>query len=526
MGLNSISITRRGLIAATAAGAVGACVAKPEAGRAAEAAASEGSAPGTALPEPSETIDADVVVLGAGSGGLACAVQAAELGLKAVLLEKNATVGGTSAFAEGMFALNSHIQQESGVAYDDAEVLQQVMEYHCWMADAALTKEFFDASGETIAWLESHGASFSGVEALGPSLVCWHTYTGMGAQFTQGLWDECVALGVDCRTETPGVELVVEDGRVAGVLAQQADGKVVQVNARGVVLATGGYSNSDEMIDEYSMFDSKTMTFIGAPGHAGDGINMALGLGADTFVIGTIMMCGGSIKDMGASSHLNICAGRQPMLWVNERGRRFANEGIVSNFSYTGNAMGLQKRVFNVIDAATMRHITEVGCYNGRGVYVRTGEPLTGFFDELDEQLADGNPYIFVCDTLEELAQETGMDFETLSATVERYNALCEEGVDSDFGKKADYMQPVAEAPFYAFELYKAYYCTVGGLKVDADARVIDTEGDPIPGLFAIGCDAGGLYGTSYDVGIAAGSCQGWTVHGGRAAAKYLAASE
>ena len=115
------------------------------------------------------------------------------------------------------------------------------------------------------------------------------------------------------------------------------------------------------------------------------------------------------------------------------------------------------------------------------------------------------------------------MEREPFLATAEHYNELCAEGADADYGKKADYLQPVKEAPFYAFKLAKAYYCTVGGLKVNTNNQVISTEGSPIGGLYAAGCDAGGLYGSSYDVGIAAGSQQGWTAHGGRTAAKHLA---
>lgn len=472
---------------------------------------------------PTETRDVDVVVVGAGVGGMAAALQAVEQGLNTVLLEKESVTGGTSSYAEGMFAIDSHWQQEADVDYTTAEVLQKVMEYHHWMADAELTKAFFDASGDTIAWLESKGGVFTGVETLGPSLRTWHTYEGMGAGFTKRLAEACRSQGVDVLVKTAAKQLVIaDDGSVSGVIAE-AGSDLVQFNARGVILTSGGYADNADMINEYTMHDYDDLTVMGTPERTGDGIQMALEAGADTHVLGTMMMCGGAIKGMSASSQLNVCAGRQPMLWVNEHGERFANEGIVTNFSFTGNAMGLQREVFNVIDAAAMRHITEVGCYNGRGVYIRTGEPMTEFHGEFEKEQAAGNPYIFKADTLEELCDLTGMEREPFLATVEHYNELCAEGADADYGKKADYLQPVKEAPFYAFKLAKAYYCTVGGLKVNTNNQVISTEGSPIGGLYAAGCDAGGLYGSSYDVGIAAGSQQGWTAHGGRTAAKHLA---
>ena len=475
--------------------------------------------------EISETVETDIVVVGGGSGGLCAAIQARQLGASVIVLEKLGMTGGTSSYAEGCFAINSHFQKDAGVEYTTREVLDKVMEYHCWMADAMLTKRFFDASGETIDWLESIGARFMDAETLGPSLRTWHTYEGMGPQFTQTLYNAAVDAGAEVLTETPVRKLLVEDGKVCGVVAERDDGSFLQVNAKAVILNTGGYTDNPDMINEFTMHKYDDLTVMGSPERTGDGIRMALELGADTHVIGTMMMCGGAIKGMTATSHLNVCAGRQPMLWVNEHGQRFANEGIVSNFSYTGNAMGLQKAVYQIIDGHTMDIITKEGCFNGRGVYVRTGEPLTEFFTELEAEQAAGNPYIFVEDSLEELAAAIGMDYDTLQATIDVYNAYCEAGEDLDYGKNPKFLQKVEVGPFYAFKLAKAVYCTVGGLKVNTDNQVMREDGSVIEGLYAVGCDAGGLYGASYDVGIAAGSQQGWSINGGRFAAQHAVAT-
>jgi fumarate reductase flavoprotein subunit len=470
---------------------------------------------------PSRRISADIVIVGGGGGGMAAAIQAAQLKTKVILLEKLAFTGGTSMFSEGLFAINSHFQREAGVNYTGAEVLQKVMEYHHWMADAELTKNFFDASGETIDWLEQTGVKFMGVETLGPSLKTWHTYEGMGPQYAEKLFKACESLGVEIHLNSAAKKLITQNGVITGVIFQAGDGSIVQANTKAVILASGGYADNAEMINEFTMHNYEDMTVMGSPQRTGDGIRMAIELDADTHVLGTMMMCGGAIKGMSASSHLNVCAGRQPLLWVNEHGKRFANEGIVTNFSFTGNAMGLQKKVFNIIDGPTMKHITEVGCYNGRGVYVRPGEPLTKFFEEWDQEVAKKNPYIFRAETLRELAGMIEVDYNALQETVDVYNGFCAAKYDADYGKPERYLQTVKEGPFYAFKLAKAYYCSVGGLKVNTDNQVIRKDGRPITGLYATGCDAGGLYGSSYDVGIAAGSQQGWTVHGGRTAVKH-----
>jgi fumarate reductase flavoprotein subunit len=471
--------------------------------------------------EPTRTVETDIVVIGGGGGGLAAAIQASQLGHKVILLEKEITTGGTSAFSEGLFAINSHWQQEEGIDYTTASVLQKVMDYHHWMADAELTKHFFDASGETIGWLEEAGVVFMGPETLGPSLQTWHTYEGMGMQYTQTLLAAAQSAGAEIWTSSPALQLVVTDKKVVGVICSDDNDEIVQIDAKAVVLASGGYADNADMINEYTMHNYEDMTVMGSPNRTGDGVRMALELDADTHVIGTMMMCGGAIKDMVASSQLNVCAGRQPMLWINEHGERFANEGIVTNFSFTGNAMGLQKKVFNIIDGATMDQIINVGCYNGRGVYVRPGEPLTEFPEEWDREVASGNPFIFKADSLEELATLIEVDLERLIETIDTYNSYCDGGEDLSYGKVEKYLQPVRTAPFYAFKLAKAYYCSVGGLKVNTNNQVLTVDGEPIIGLYAVGCDAGGLYGSSYDVGIAAGSQQGWAVNGGRFAVKH-----
>ena len=115
------------------------------------------------------------------------------------------------------------------------------------------------------------------------------------------------------------------------------------------------------------------------------------------------------------------------------------------------------------------------------------------------------------------------MDADKLKASIEKYNGYCANGVDEEFGKDTQYLFALEGGPYYAFELYAGIFTTVGGMKITPDAQVLDAEAKPIPHLYAIGCDAGGIYGDSYDVSICEGSCQGFAVFSGKAAAEHIA---
>jgi fumarate reductase flavoprotein subunit len=143
-------------------------------------------------------------------------------------------------------------------------------------------------------------------------------------------------------------------------------------------------------------------------------------------------------------------------------------------------------------------------------------------FDNARNELAEyanspEHPDVFQADTIEELAELMGLDAQTVRESIDTYNGYCDGGLDLDFGK-SDWLWKVEAAPFYAAKLKSAVYTTCGGLKIDSEAEVLDTDGNPIGGLYACGGDAGGLYGDSYDVIICAGSQAGQTINFGRIA--------
>ncbi len=468
---------------------------------------------------------ADVVVVGAGGAGLSAAIKAAHLGMDVILLEKNSFVGGTTLMAEGMFAVDSHFQQEAGIEIDKVDLFRRVQEYNHWLSDSKILSRFFDESAASIDWLEEIGVKFMGVISMGDSVQTWHIFDGLGEGYIHTMHQAALDAGVNLLVSTPGKQLVMEEGKVKGIIAETSEGKKLAIEAPVVILATGGYSDNPEMMEKYVGVDSDYTLQMGVPGRTGDGINMGISAGADTYYLGTAMFYGGNLKGVPFGNHLFAASSFQPtMVCVNQDGVRFSDESVAGqNFSFFGNAMKTQKRVFSILDKASLDTFVEEGCIAGAGAYTLPGAKLTDLYDQIDAQLKNGHKGILIAETLDELADMMNVNKETLKATMEQYNTYCESGEDADFGKAAQFLQPMASGPWYAFDLKLGYFTTVGGLKINEKAQVISKEGTIIPGLYAAGTDGNGIYGDSYDVVISAGSCQGWAVNSGRFAAEDAA---
>lgn len=523
-------MSRRMFVAGTAAaGVAGAALSGARLARANEAAEAAGPWALEELGEPTETIDVDMCVLGAGGTGLAAAIQATQLGLDVVVLEKQAMVGGSFVGTEGLFAVGSHWQDEAGESFTADEVIIECLDYHHWIPNPALYEEFFTRTAETVDWLEGLGVVFDHVQALGDSRNCWHVYEGEGSEgtgvtFMKSFSAAADELGIRIELECPGKQLIMEGGKVAGVLAKRSDGTVVQVNAPVVVVGTGGYANNGDVIRDLNGADPTRITPSGMAGRDADGLKMMRAAGGQLAAqAGTIMFYGPILPGTSYGSEIQAATSMQPHLWVNQDAERFVNEDMfLKNFAYAGNAVHNQERTLTVCTQAIIDRYIDEGPDVGVGVYVNAGSPLTKLADQLADAMEDEEsaPYIFKADTVEELAQAAGLDPEKLAATVEAYNEMCAAGADTRFSKPAEYMRALEEGPFYAFEVFNGYFTTVGGIKVTPQTEVLDDTNTVIPGLYAGGSDAGGLYGDTYDVGIAAGSQASWAINSGRLAAK------
>jgi len=484
----------------------------------------------------SEVKDFDVVVVGAGGAGMCAATRAGELGLNTVILEQRTVTGGTTLFTEGLFAVDSHIQKENGknppeLGYD---LFTMAMDYHHWYADGALFRDYIKESGNNISWLESVGVEFQGTGTMcANEYNTWHQYKYekgqiSGSTYVANLTKAVENAGATLVLGSEGVNIIqAEDGTVTGIIAKEGD-KYVQYNAaKGVILATGGYSDNPDMIREFGK-NPDHIDPMGAGGRNGFGINAARQAGGKLAPSpGCLVFYGGCIPGIMYGSHLYCASAFQPYFWINGSCNRFVNEYYAErNFCFSGNAQSMQDRVLSIVTQAQMDSMYEHGGTFGCGEYIHAGEPLTDLWNQFNAQKEANSPYVFgPCETLEDLAATVGVDADALKASIEKYNGYCANGVDEEFNKAPEYLFALESGPYYAFELYAGIFTTVGGMKITTNAQVLDENAKPIPHLYATGCDAGGIYGDSYDVSICEGSCQGFAVYSGKKAAEHIAAN-
>jgi fumarate reductase flavoprotein subunit len=276
------------------------------------------------------------------------------------------------------------------------------------------------------------------------------------------------------------------------------------------------------MIKEYTGFEwGKNFFSFRVPGMDGDGLKMAWAAGADkTDIVQEMIFL--LPDNLNPNNFIIDGAFRQPCLWVNSRAERFMNEDTLANLTFCGNAIAGQpgKYAFSILDSALLKKYRKKGPDIASHVYPRD------CWDHLDEAvegaLAQGYKHVFKADTVEELAEQMGVKPDALARTVEEYNGFCDGGWDELFEKNHAYLQPLSKPPFYACRYFPAAYGTLGGIRINYKAEVLDGDWNPIPGLYAAGLDACTIYGDSYPF-ILPGNTMGFTLNSGRIAGENAA---
>lgn len=514
------SISRRSFVAGTAAGAaaLGLCgIAVAEETVAAEGMAqlqmgvgydyyppAQGTVAFEATPvDPSaiaQTVDADIVVVGAGLAGVTMALVAVERGFKTVLLEKT---GVMNVRGSGIGSLSCQVAKDAGVTFDQTQYLGDALKAANFRCNVDTWKNWIKYNGEAVDWLieqtkdsiepwinlpetGSPADTFAGVTTYNDTI---EAKEGMFAWATAVL-EKAVAEGADVRFETPAVQLVREDGTVTAVIAKDVDGTYLRFNAStGVVLCTGGYENNWEMLRKYMRPDDLNVVAWRLPNkeNTGDGQLMGEAVGAAMEPAPHVMMRdpGGSAQ---AHASMTFCSCRWPR--VNKNGMRYVNEVISHN--NLANAMMRQPggRDYIVLAGPTLLDAMVNTTYRNHTPGARKRTP-----EDIIDQVT---PVLITADTVEELAEKTGIDCANLKATFERLTELYLMGEDVDYGTDPGMLMSYAEGPYYCVEEGCSDLVTVSGLQTSPIGEVLDGQGVAIPGLYAMGNCSGGMFNDTY----------------------------
>ncbi|WP_430331577.1 FAD-dependent oxidoreductase [Rhodococcus sp. ACT016] len=434
----------------------------------------------------------DVVVVGSGAAGSAAALAARQAGASVLVVEKcdEATAGGNTRVSGSGWWVNrdperarTFLRSLNGpfpVADDVVEAwATETAEISSWLkelgADVAMSGEYHTEP----EYLELEGSDcYAGMDTVEGR---------MGNGLLHGFLLRALAeRGIGTRFGTPAVELIVDEGTVVGVEVEGPGGRR-RIGARGgVVLATGGFAADPQMVRDYLRVEDYVLW--GSPASTGDGHRMAQAVGADLWHMDNMMTITGVRGDDEFGHYLALWNANN-YLWVSGDGRRFVDEAAEPKHGHInrgGDYELFPLRPFHLIFDEQMR---TAGPLSPTPDVLPVGWNLlmngTRWSLDNSEEIAKG--WIARADSIAELAGIIGVDAQTLERTVEQYNAACAAGRDDHFGRAAETLGAVSQAPFYVLQVAPLLGWSNGGPRRDGRARVLDTRGDVIDGLYAAG---------------------------------------
>ncbi|HOA20743.1 MAG TPA: flavocytochrome c [Sedimentibacter sp.] len=429
--------------------------------------------------------EVDVVVIGGGGAGLAAAVSAHENGASVLLLEKMPKVGGNTIISGAAYNCVDPIRQAAAGIEDSVDKhFQQTYEGGDKVGNPELIRVLVENAYPTLQWLEGLGMEFTDyvftvLGGLWPRAHRPAMPLGTGYIATYMNYIENNSSDMEVMLNTQAKHILLEDGKAVGVSAEGPDGPVIVRANKGVVIATGGFSKNVELRNKYNKTwgDLTNALSTNHPGATGDGIIMAEEIGANFVGMEYIQLLPLGDPETGSLAG-NIEQAVENRIFVNKDGNRFVDEG--------GRRDDMTKALFEQRDEF-LWIILDSHNYP-------TGDTKNNFNETIDELVAAGRAY--KADTLEDLAAQIGVNADNLVAAVEDFNAHVESKEPDEFGRTL-YQWKMDTPPYYAGARKPTVHHTMGGIEINTEAQVIDTQGNIIPGLYAAGEVTGGIHGSN-----------------------------
>ncbi|EUJ21788.1 flavocytochrome c [Listeria aquatica] len=414
----------------------------------------------------------DIVIVGAGGAGMTAALEAKEKGMNPVIFEKMPVAGGnTSKASSGMNASETKFQKEQGIKDSNDLFYEETLAGGHGTNDKAMLRYFVDHSASAIDWLDSKGIRLNNITITG-GMNEKRTHrpedgSAVGQYLVDGLLKNVKEEQIPIFVNANVVDILEKDGQADGVKVRFNDTTEKTVNSSAVVVTTGGFGASKEMIEK-ARPDLKNYVTTNQEGSTGDGIKMIEKLGGTTVDMDQIQVHPTVQQDK--SYLIGEAVRGEGAILVDKDGKRFVNEmDTRDNVTAAINKLG-DKSAYLIFNAGVKDRVKAIKQYEEMGVVKKA-------------------------DSIEALAKEINMSGDTLEATVDTWNQAVKDKKDTAFNRTTGMDHDLSKAPFYAIKIGPGIHYTMGGVKINTNTEVLNKDGKPIPGLFAAGEVTGGLHG-------------------------------
>ena len=414
----------------------------------------------------------DIVVIGAGGAGLSAATQAASMGAHVIVLEKQGIIGGNTNYSTGgLNAAETSVQEKLGIVDYRKSHYDDTMAGGHFMNDPSLVETLVNKAAAAVDWLISLGADLSNVGQLaGSSQKRTHRPNGgaaIGPHHMAVLSKAVKSENISVRTRNTVTALTEQNGKVTGVKVNTPTGTYT-IKAKAVIIATGGFGANLSLVAQYrpEFKDFNTSNHYGATGDAFEWVSPL-----DVPLVDMDQIQIHPTGEIGSHLLITEAVRGNGAILVNHDGVRFTNEMLTRDKVSEAILAQSEKSAFLIFDQSVRESLAAIENYSQQGLLTTAG-------------------------SVSELAQALKLPVSSFVETMDKYQEYQATGEDLEFGRNGDNMpRPLTQAPFYAIEVEPVLHHTMGGIKINSKAEVVNKSGNPVPGLYAAGEVTGGVHG-------------------------------